>query len=88
MDHFHVVQKAVEGGLIRRSSIDRGFHTTGLPGGIVVDVEVGGFIEAMQSWSRAGRREVRMYVGVPSSKVPQLDCGRMWEGHTRLRLTL
>lgn len=40
------------------------FDSTGLSGGIVVDVEVGGFVEAVEEWATGGCVEVDVDVGV------------------------
>jgi hypothetical protein len=65
IDHLDAIKEAAESGLIRRPGIDCNFDATRLSGRVVVDVEVGGFVEAMEGRSRAGRCEVRMQVGVP-----------------------
>jgi hypothetical protein len=80
-----VVQVAVERGLIGCAGMEGDFDAAGLSRRVVVDVEVGGLVEAMKErpWSR--RIEVGMSVDVPrlrSEVCTRFECGSWSWTHT------
>ena len=65
IDNLDIVEEPIEGGLVRRTGIDCDFYATGLPSGIVVNVEVARLVEAVEERPRAGGGEVGVEVCVP-----------------------
>lgn len=71
-----MVEIAIEGGLVRRARVQRDLNASGLACRVVVDVEVGGFVEAVEERSGCRSVEVRMKVGVSV----QMECMRHGRG--------
>jgi hypothetical protein len=65
IDDLHTVEIAIERCLVGGTGIEGELDACSVPCGIVVEVEVGAFVEAMQegSWTRGS--EVGVDVGVP-----------------------
>lgn len=68
IDNVNIIEEAIEGCLVGRSSIDGCLDATCLSGRIVVDVKVRGFIETVQRRTRARSSEVRVDVGIPDQQ--------------------
>lgn len=62
--NLDMVEIAIEGSLVRRARVQRDLDASGLARRVVVDVEVGGFVEAVEERSGCRSVEVRMEVGV------------------------
>lgn len=65
MGDLDIIEKAIERGLICGARIKGDLDAGGLSRGVVVDVEVGGFVEAMEERSRCRGVKVSVKVGVP-----------------------